>query len=171
MQIAPLPWLERTFSFGLPTQLAPNLLERLRGTPARLEEKFTSVGDAVTHRPESDKWSIQEHVGHLLDVESLWAKRFEEFKNAMETLTAAEITGRRTWQANYNAVPLEKILREFRAARQGVVRFLELMPAECFERKALHPRLNTMISPVDLMYFAAEHDDYHLMQITRLMRV
>lgn len=39
------------------------------------------------------------------------------------------------------------------------------------ERRALHPRLNQRIRLLDLMVFAAEHDDHHLARISELLRL
>jgi hypothetical protein len=36
-------WFERKFRFDFPIQLYPNIVERLRGTPIRLEGKVVSV--------------------------------------------------------------------------------------------------------------------------------
>ena len=35
---AKLPWIERRWEFDFPVALYPDILERLRGTPARLDE-------------------------------------------------------------------------------------------------------------------------------------
>ena len=37
---AKVPWFERRFNFDFPLGWYPDLIERLRGTPARLEEKL-----------------------------------------------------------------------------------------------------------------------------------
>jgi hypothetical protein len=34
----------------------------------------------------------------------------------------------------------------------------------------LHPRLNQPMRVVDLLFFVAEHDDYHLARISELIR-
>jgi hypothetical protein len=34
-----LPWFQRAFDFNLPVEMFPNVVERLRGTPARVEDK------------------------------------------------------------------------------------------------------------------------------------
>src|SRR6476469_3684649 len=66
-------WFERTFEFTFPVEQYLNLCIRLRGTPARLEEIVRGVPrDVLIHRA-GDKWSAQEHAGHLLDLEPLWA--------------------------------------------------------------------------------------------------
>ena len=69
------PWFERKFPSGLPGHLLGPILERLRGTPARLAERLAGVPDALLWRRPAEGWSIQENVGHLLDLEPLWRLR------------------------------------------------------------------------------------------------
>jgi len=42
---------------------------------------------------------------------------------------------------------------------------------ESFARVAIHPRLNIPMRLVDMLYFQAEHDDYHLARISELVRL
>ena len=68
-------WFERTFDFTFPLEHYATLCVRLRGTPARLEEIVHGVPRDVLTRKPGEKWSAQEHAGHLLDLEPLWAAR------------------------------------------------------------------------------------------------
>ena len=67
-------WTERTFNFDFPVGLYREFMERLRGTPARVEELIRSMpADRLTACPDQG-WSIQQNVGHLLDLEPLALK-------------------------------------------------------------------------------------------------
>ena len=48
---------------------------------------------------------------------------------------------------------------------------LESLDAEIFARSALHPRLNVQMRLVDMLFFQAEHDDYHLARISELKKL
>jgi len=162
-------WFERKFEFSFPVELYPNLCIRLRGTPARLEEVFRGQSREVLVRRRDDKWSAQEHAGHLLDLDPLWMARVEDYVAGGEELTAADLNNRKTHEANHNARPIGKILAEFRTARRQLVdRLGELDPA-LFARAMLHPRLKTPMRLVDHLYFVAEHDDHHLAKIWELV--
>src|SRR5689334_4818412 len=92
-------WFERKFEFTFPVEQYPNLGVRLRGTPARLEEILDGVPrDVLIYKPD-DKWSAQEHAGHLLDLEPLWLARVDDFLSGGDTLTAADLTNRKTHEA------------------------------------------------------------------------
>jgi len=72
-------WFERKFEFSFSADLYPNLCVRLRGTPARLEEMLRGVPHDLLIARKEEKWSAQEQVGHLLDLESLWSSRVDDF--------------------------------------------------------------------------------------------
>jgi len=67
-------WLQRSFDFALPASRFPSLLERLRGTPARLDERTRDVAAERLTRAHPGRWSAQENIGHLLDLERLWLR-------------------------------------------------------------------------------------------------
>jgi uncharacterized damage-inducible protein DinB len=162
-------WFERVFTLDLPAWMLPNVIERLRGTPARLEERLRDVSPTALTRRDGEHWSIQENAGHLLDLEELWLGRIDDFAEGRERLRAADLTNRRTHEAGHNARALEGILADFRAARAHLVARLEAFGPSEQQRPALHPRLATPMRPVDHAFFVAEHDDHHLARITQLL--
>jgi uncharacterized damage-inducible protein DinB len=164
-------WFERKFEFTFPVELHPNLFTRLRGTPARLEEVVRFADrPRLVHKAEG-KWSAQEHVGHLLDLESLWIARIRDYLAGGSELTAADLTNRQTHEANHNARPVEEILNAFRAARGQLLARAETIDVTLFGRAMLHPRLKQPMRLVDHLYFVAEHDDHHLAWIWELLNV
>jgi uncharacterized damage-inducible protein DinB len=168
--ILEFPWFEREFSFDLPAWMFPNILERLRGTPARLEESVAGLDLDLLTRRQGDEWSIQENAGHLWDLESLWSGRLEDFLSGQTTLRAADLTNRKTYDANHNAHAIGDVLAAFRQERAAFVTRLDTLDEADVLRSALHPRLQQPMRVIDHAYFVAEHDDHHLAQITRLKR-
>jgi uncharacterized damage-inducible protein DinB len=114
-----------------------------------------------TAKPEG-KWSIQEHAGHLADMEPLWMARVDDFVNGSGTLTTADLSNRRTHEADHNRHELKKILNDFRSARFSLLERLKEFEAAQFARTLVHPRLQQPMRLVDHLYFVAEHDDHHL---------
>jgi uncharacterized damage-inducible protein DinB len=162
-------WFSRSFSFELPVWMFPNILERLRGTPPRLEDRLKPLPQDLLVRRVDDRWSIQENAGHLLDLESLWVGRVHDFLAGTQTLRAADLANKKTYEANHNATPLEEILGSFRTVRLGWVQRLEDYDEALILRSAVHPRLKTEMRLIDLAFFVAEHDDHHLVEITSLL--
>jgi uncharacterized damage-inducible protein DinB len=162
-------WFERKFEFSFPVELHPNLCARLRGTPARLEEVLHGRSHKILIRKAQEKWSAQEHAGHLLDLEPLWLARVGDYAAASDQLTATDLRNRKTDEANYNARPLEQILTEFRAARERLLKRVDELDTSLFGRTIPHPRLKTPMRLVDHLYFVAEHDDHHLARMWELV--
>jgi uncharacterized damage-inducible protein DinB len=164
------PWFERQFRFDLPVSAAAGLVERLRGTPPRLDHRLAGLSAALLTTRRGDRWSIQENAGHLWDLEPLWLNRIEDIAAGRRALEAADLGNRRTEEAHHNAHPLPDVLSGFRIARQGIVAQLERADEADWLRSALHPRLKISMRLLDLAFFVAEHDDHHLATITELMR-
>jgi uncharacterized damage-inducible protein DinB len=162
-------WFERKFEFSFPVELWPNVCARLRGTPARLEEALRGRSREILIRKADGKWSIQEHAGHLLDLEALWLARVGDYAAGSEQLAVADLRNRKTDEADYNARALEDILTEFRAARGRLLGRVEELDPSLFARAIPHPRLKTPMRLVDHLYFVAEHDDHHLAKMWELV--
>lgn len=168
--MAKWPWFERKFNFDYPAGKFPDLMERLRGTPARVEERVAGLKPDVLTRRDGDTWSIQENVGHLIDLGSLPLQRIDDILANKPVLVAADLTNRRTREANHNAADIRTLLRTFRAERGKLVARLEGLSERDWERSGLHPRLQQPMRIVDIVLFDSEHDDYHLARIGELIR-
>ncbi len=163
-------WVDRSFRFDVAVDLFPDVLERVRGTPARIEEKVRQVPGPGLTRRDGDKWSMQEHIGHLLDLDALHSGRLDDYHAGAPTLRPADITNRATTEANYNQRDLAAVLRDFRAARLHFVERLQAWDPARLELSAIHPRLQQPMRLLDMVYFVAEHDDHHLARMTELAR-
>lgn len=162
MAIAPAVWTSRTWTFDLHADLFPQLLERLRGTPARAEDLVRSLPAEILPVRRDGAWSVQEHLGHLVDLAGLDETRVSEFLARADVLSAADMTNAATEHAQHNSVPVWDILQRLRTTRLALVQRLDTLTAATIEHMAVHPRLRQRMSVVDWMFFVAEHDDHHL---------
>ena len=162
-------WFDRRFELGTPLDAFPDVVERVRGTPVRLEERVSGLSPDVHTRRVDDSWSIQENVGHLLDLEPLWEGRLDDLLSGQQELRPADLQNRKTHDANHNERALADLLAEFRSVRTGIVGRLENLSDEQLRVTALHPRLQQPMTVVDLFFFVAEHDDHHLARISEVL--
>lgn len=169
--MARIKWIERSFTFNYPVELYPEIIERVRGASARLDEYLNSAPAEVLTRRDNAHWSIQENAGHLFDLDALTLERIEQYVAGVTVLHAADITNKATSEANYNNVSAAEISRLFRERRLQVVNRLDSLDAEMFARSAIHPRLNIPMRLVDFVFFEAEHDDYHFTRINELLKL
>jgi len=165
-----LPWLEYKWSFDFPVGMYRAILGRLHGAPGHLEELLRVADRATLTRKPEGKWSALEHVGHLLTLdEGLHHGRFEQYLRGEAALAAADMSNRATHEADFNARPAADVLREFRAAREKMLRLLDPLTLADAARVATHPRLKMQMRLADLCYFCAEHDDHHVAIIRSLL--
>lgn len=162
-------WTERTFAPIHDNGLLPGILERLTGTPARLKEKLEGVSKSAMEWSANEKWSIKEEVGHLGDLEPLWLGRLDDFIQGLETLRAADMSNRKTYEAGHNRSSFDDLLMRFKESRHALAARIKAMDHEYLEKTCLHPRLQRPMKVVDLAYFVAEHDDHHLARITSIL--
>jgi len=126
-----IKWTERTFKFDFPAGLYPELIERLRGTPARVADRLTGVDPSRLNRRRGSAWSILENIGHLADLDDgLFLVRLDEYQRGVESLQPADMTNRMTEEADHNRKSLEDILLYFRKTRAGLVSRLGPVTAE-----------------------------------------
>lgn len=168
---ARVPWFSRRFNFDFPVGYYADLIERLRGTPVRVEALLRGIPADVLLRREGNTWSIKENAGHLGDLEPLGAGRVDDILKGISLMRAAELTNRKTHEANHNDTPTAQLVGAFALQRQVLVGRLESLDAEAFAKSSLHPRLKTGMRLVDLCLFIADHDDYHLARISELRRL
>lgn len=158
-------WIERSFNFDVSVSFYPNILARVRGTPARLEEAVHGLSQEALIARRDGKWSIQENAGHLLDEETLFTTRLGEFLAGTEVLTPAAYLNA---ELTHNNVSIDRILSGFREARDNQIKQLVNLRAEDFARTAWHARLKVPMRLIDHLLFIAEHDDHHLARIWQL---
>jgi uncharacterized damage-inducible protein DinB len=163
-------WFEREFPTNVPVWLFSSILERLRGTPARLEERVAAIPSHFLTVKLRQQWSIQQNIGHLLDLEPLWHGRIGDILAGAAQLRPTDLANRATDLADHNAKAIGLVLSDFRAARMALITTLEALDQADFGKTALHPRLKTPMGIVEKMLFVADHDDHHLAQITALLR-
>jgi uncharacterized damage-inducible protein DinB len=163
-------WFERTFDFSTTQNIFPSIVKRLWGTPARLEEKVSSLDEVILTMKKGKAWSIKENIGHLSDLEPLWQGRLEDILNGENFMRSTDLANSITEKANHNAASLQALLTQFRQTRKDTLQKLEKLTEEHVFLSALHPRLKTPMRTMDLFLFVAEHDDHHLLTITEILQ-
>ncbi len=132
-------WFERNFEFNVAQNIFPSVIERLEGTPLRLENKLKSIPPGILETKINGAWSIKENIGHLTDLEPLWQRRLEEIINAAEVMTAADLENKKTKLADHNTVSIGALLNSFRNTRTETLTMLDKIDDSIIFKSALHP--------------------------------
>ena len=160
----------RGFQFVHPLWMLADFVERLRGTPERLEALLRSIPTAILNRQPGTSWSMLQIAGHLADVEELWAQRLDDLRQGRPTYTPARPEYFQALAQRHLTRSASEVLAEFRALRGEHVAALAAADPELQRRSAFHERLGCPMRLVDCAQFVAEHDDHHLLRIRTLAR-
>lgn len=167
--IKQIAWIERKFNFDFSVGIFPCIVERLRGTPLRVEKLVSNLPDDILELKPDGKWSIKERIGHIADVEEIWETRLNQFIRGEEILVPADMSNQKTSDRNHNNKSLDELLTRLKSVRESFIEKLDKLSEEEVSRTALHPRLKTPMRLIDLTFFAAEHDDNELALMRRIV--
>jgi len=160
-----IPWFERNFQTGFPIGMLPFFLERMEGTIYRLEHKVKGVPETLLSEKFVGKWSIKQNIGHLAEVDEISFKRIDEIIQGISPMSPAVFEPK----LDYNAKPVLEVLQYFQENRLRNISRYASVPENDLIKTSLHPRLKVIMTPVDLAWFEAEHDDHHLMTINSIL--
>ena len=165
------PWVQHVFNLGLNPGWAQNVLTRISDVAARCEYHCRDLpNELMDRKPAPEKWSIKEHLGHLIDLEELHIHRLKQFKGKVGELKGADMSNAKTEATDYNARSLGEILTSLNEEREKLISEFSSLPEDCLVHEAFHPRLKIAMKPVDLLFFVGEHDDHHLTTILELKK-
>jgi uncharacterized protein (DUF849 family) len=164
-------WFDRKFEFELSQNEFSKVLNRLKDAPERIEQLIYSVSPEIPTKKIDDSWSIQEHIGHIIDLEELHEERINDFINKAEQLRAADMTNKKTHEADHNLKEITKLLQELRTTREKLISRFGELDESVLSHIALHPRLKQPMRPIDMAQFVAEHDDHHINSIIEITNI
>ncbi|MEK6782554.1 MAG: DinB family protein [Bacteroidota bacterium] len=161
-----IPWFERNLKFGYPIEMLPYFLERLDGTAIRIEGKVKGVSNEILSKQLNGKWSVKQNIGHLAEVDEINFRRIYEMIAGVVQLSPAVFEPKK----DYNSQKVKDVIHYFYTTRlKNIRRYSELTESE-LTKSSLHPRLKVQMTPVDLAWFDAEHDDHHLVTINTILK-
>ena len=73
----------------------PSIIERLKGTPLRLNDKVSKIPDGNLTIGLNNSWSIAENIGHLVDLEPLWNGRLQDILENKKELRHADLENKK----------------------------------------------------------------------------
>ena len=90
---------------------------------------------------QQDKWSVKQQIGHLYDLEELWYGRILDFLDKKDTLRAADMTNKKTHEADHNERSVEELIIQFQKERQKLIDKVINIDEGTASLTSLHPRL------------------------------
>jgi len=160
-----IKWFDRKFDSNVSIDHFGEILRRLENFPVVLHKWLKTCPKAMTTFKSEGKWSVNENIGHLTLLESLWRRRFQDIKDEKQDMFPADLNNTATEQASFNTLAMNDLINRLAYERAKTIALLRQISKDDLLKKSTHPRLNLQMTIVDLMYFVAEHDDHHMQAI------
>ena len=161
-------WKDHVFHFGIDIGWTQNVMSRIQDSAFRIVHHTMNIDDTLLSKRLDGKWSIKEHVGHLIDLEQLWINRFKQFEKLLPELIAADMSNQKTENENHNNKSIQTLIETFKEERKKLITTFDELSDEAIHHFSFHPRFKVKMRPIDLLFFIAEHDDHHLTSIVQL---
>ncbi len=156
------PWLERDWRIWQPSIPLESVCDALMAFPQRLSDTVMACDASKWTAQTGEAWSVQEHVGHLLAMESLWIARIDDFVMGSDVLRPWNGHNNDVRMARFNDQKMGALLRDFKDTRSAIVEFSAELIDQRIGRLVLNERLDRRFSLYDHLAFIAEHDAHHL---------
>ncbi|MBN4047241.1 DinB family protein [bacterium AH-315-P13] len=164
-------WVNRKFTFSNDENNFSSTVEILKGTSIILKDKISKVETEKHLMITLDgKWSILENIGHLIALDQLWLERIRDILENKEKMRSAYLQKGKFQSANYNNRNVLELIIEFSEKRSKLIEKLEDMTEAEIYKRAIHPRLKTSMSIMNLLFMAAMHDYHHLSRINTIIK-
>jgi hypothetical protein len=124
----------------------------------------------LRYKPSPDKWCILEMLGHLADMETLYAYRIRQMLADQDPVIAP--IDQNAWAKNlgYLESPPPELVALYGLNRHTNVRLLRRLKAIDLQKSARHPELDHRVTVGDYVGMMAKHGPNHLEQIERLKK-
>ncbi|MFL5402398.1 MAG: DinB family protein [Gemmatimonadales bacterium] len=138
-----------------------NILEQLGSQLGEVERIFASVSEAAAlGRYAPGKWSVKEVLGHLADVERIFAYRLLRISRHDPTPLPGFDQNRYVPAGRFDEQTLKSLVRGFRTVRQSSIALAESIPEECWSLWG--EASDKAISARALAYILVGHVAHHL---------
>lgn len=154
-------------------------------TEAELKEHLDAAGNSpkqiaaavlgipantLRYKPSADKWCILEILGHLADMEILYAYRIRQMLADRDPVIAP--IDQNAWAKNlgYMESSVAELIALYGLNRHANVRMLSRLHEEDLKKSARHPELDHPVTVADYVKMMSTHGPNHLQQIERLKK-
>jgi uncharacterized damage-inducible protein DinB len=126
--------------------------------------------NVLRYKPATDKWCILEILGHLADVEIVYAHRVRQMLADKKPVIAP--MDQNDWAQNLGSMetPPAEMIALYGLNRHANLRLLQRLKPGDLEKSAFHPETQKNFSVAELVERMAVHGANHLQQIERLKR-
>jgi len=146
-------------------------LEAAEKSPKEIAAAVSGLSPAALHyKPAPEKWSILEILGHLADIEIVYAYRLRQMLADQNPIIAP--MDQNAWARNlgYMDMAAPELVAVYGLNRHHNLRLLRRLKAADLEKSAFHPERKQDVTVARLVEMMAGHGVDHLAQIERLKK-
>ena len=146
-------------------------LESAEKSPKQVAAAVSGLPERVLrYKPAPDKWCIREILGHLADVEIVYAYRLRQMLADRKPVIAP--MDQDDWARNlgYLEIPPAELVALYGLNRHANLRLLQRLKRSDLTKSAYHPETKTDFTVAQLIERMGTHGAIHLDQIERLKK-
>lgn len=146
-------------------------LEAADKSPKQIAAAVSGLPDkTLRYKPSPEKWSILEILGHLADIEIVYAHRFRQMLADKKPVIAP--VDQDAWAQNlgYMEIPAPELIALYGLNRHHTLRLLRRIKPVDLEKTAFHPELEHDVTVAHYVEKLSTHGTSHLQQIERLKK-
>lgn len=143
------------------------LLNGLADSPGILEDLLREIPYERLDRSFKSSWTIMEHLDHLLDVQDVFTRRIELFRDQIEPV----ITAFQPEENSSETSPpsdTSKLIKSYRDSRLKQIDLIRSLPLEVHERRGRHSEQSVPLSFERMLIHFLSHDHFHIYRIEEL---
>lgn len=146
-------------------------LETAEKSPKEIAAAVSGLPPQVLrYKPAPDKWSILEILGHLADIEIVYAYRLRQMLADKKPVIAPMDQDEWAKNLGYMDTPAPELVALYGLNRHHNLRLLRHLKPADLEKSAFHPEYQQAMTVAMLVEKMAGHGTNHLQQIERLKR-
>ena len=140
----------------------------LEQTPLILEHFLLEIPREVLKKKRiKNKWSIHEHVCHLVEAEQMIFARFQDFYTLNVLKFHPYLPDKTVSSNHFLEVDLKKSLEDFKNLRASLIELVKTFDDSIWLKKAKHPEYYKYDAYI-LLRHTLMHDHFHMYRIEEL---
>jgi hypothetical protein len=147
-------------------------LDAAEKNPKQIAAAVSGLPDkTLRYKPAPDKWCILEILGHLADIEIVYAYRFRQMLADSEPVIAPMDQDDWARHLGYMETPAPELVALYGLNRHHNLRLLRRLKASDLEKGAFHPEYKRKVTVAEMVEKMGGHGTNHLEQIEKLKAV
>jgi hypothetical protein len=146
-------------------------LDAAEKSPKEIAAAVSGLPDKILrYKPAADKWCILEVLGHLADIEIVYAHRFRQMLADTKPVIAPIDQDAWAQHLDYMETPAPELIALYGLNRHHTLQLLRRLKPSGLEKSAYHPELKQDVTVAEYVEKMGTHGAGHLAQIERLKK-